>query len=72
MGTNRIILRYQSSEISLSIEMFKNMKLINCKILIVIVMKKIIWLFPVLLAVSTATLWKRKRKFYPRLDYLGV
>ena len=35
-------------------------------------MKKIIWLFPVILAVSTASLWKRKRKLYPRLDYLGV
>lgn len=35
-------------------------------------MKKIIWLVPVVLAVSTASLWKRKRKLYPRLDYLGV
>ncbi len=35
-------------------------------------MKKIIWLFPVVLAFGTATLWKRKRKLYPRLDYLGV
>lgn len=35
-------------------------------------MKKILWLFPVVLAVSTATLWKRKKKSFLRLDYLGV
>jgi hypothetical protein len=35
-------------------------------------MKKIMWLFPVVLAVSTATLWKRKRKFYTGREFLGI
>lgn len=35
-------------------------------------MIKLIWIFPVVLAVSTATLWRRKRNLYSRLDYLGI
>ena len=35
-------------------------------------MIKFMWLFPVVLAVSTATLWKRNRKSYAVVEYLGI
>ena len=35
-------------------------------------MKKAMWLFPVVLAVGTATFWKRKRRSLSSMDYLGV